>query len=509
MPAQLILLNPSKPRRVLVGRGVPRSTVRLGSAVRRAVAESKVRSNPSSNRKESKMAKHRKNPSYGKRKNPSRRKSRRNPDAPAGKKSRRPRKEVMAERLSKVSGAFTADQMAALMAALAPSRAPRAPRVSRSAEELRAIRLAAAAKGREKRMANRLAAIEAAGGETAYRAGQKARGAQRAAERGAIPRQVIRGVLTGQLSSADVRRLVKTARGSRGGKGAAKRLQSQYVAVMRGLRSGRIGKRVASLAGGRIEDGWRMSKVPKGQKAGISAKLARTYMAAKKLTLGLRPGTPAHTVAKQFGLTSLPNSGGIVKTFTGDFVSGLPMVALGAAGLAAVGWGLSKVVPMVAGKLPESVRKFAPPVLAYSIGIAGAALMKQSPKTAKYSGAVAGAGMAIAALGVLNAVKMGDKSLAATVAPGVLTLGEYHMGEYHMGDYDFTPTIGDSEGYRVGAPGMNVDDASLSGVEEVSMRRLQAPRGQPMPRHDTRRDSVDPEISQFSGTLAGDMFDGE
>lgn len=224
---------------------------------------------------------------------------------------------------------------------------------------------------------------------------------------------------------------------------------------------------------------------------GPGAKTARAYLSAKRL---IRGGDPAALqVAKALGLTALPNAGGWMNSVK----LGLPIMAAAAGGVLAIAWGASMLLPKIQDKVTNpTAKKWLAPGIALVAGLGGAWLLQKNKSTAKWSGALLAGGGAVAALAYLvSSTDAAGVSLASKVGKGVLTLGDYHMGmtvgDYHMGD----------------VAQLNVGDYHMGDIVHDNRRRELAPAGQPMPRHDTRRDNVDSYIDQFNGTLAGDMFD--
>lgn len=517
MPAQLILMNPSRPGRARAGRA---GGTKLGAAVRRALDKAAGRrGNPATARqmrvaqkfnasgkhqkgtltprrvenliqqavmeeqrrarvrkikadraakkaakqaagsprtinKEKHMARKKKS---ARRSNPSRKhvSRRRNPDAP---KTRKPRV-TKAARLGKLaqSGAFSAEQVALIMSTFgAGPKKTRKPGVKR-------VKLTEAQKiaRRESRKA--------------------ANKGFRATAKGAVL-QAFKAMRAGQISPREYGALIGA------GRKGQKRAASRYAKMMRKPAT----RTSAELYGPTHVRAFAWKNQTAKKSAG--RKMANLYLTVKR-KLKLETDPTARLIAKQLGLTSIPNAGGI-KGVISDLKATLPMAAFAAGGIALVGWGVSKAIPWVESKVSPEYKKYLVPGMALVVGLGGAAVMKKYKGLAKYSGAVAVGGVAIATMAVLNSSAWAGadgKTLASKIAPGVLSLGDYHMGlsvgDYHMGGR------------------LNVGDYHMGDIEEVNARRQLAPAGQPMPRHDTRRDGVDSSIDQFNGTLAGDIFD--
>ena len=346
-------------------------------------------------------------------------------------------------------------QLAAIMGALAPGR--RAPKVWAPGEK------AAAAK------AARARAIAKAGGAEGWKRLQ----AESRATKYGVADQTWAAFRRGEISIRDVSRLSKL-----GTKLQRRRIKSSARKVMRPA------TRASAYAHGArhiFAQQFTRKEYPKGP----AKNLAKSYLSAKKFMILGRSDPLAMKIAKTLGLSGLPN---------GELQLSLPIVALTMGGVIAVGLGVSKILPMVVSKVGPGAKKWVLPGLALGVGIGGSLLMKKYPGIAKFSGAVLAGGAAIAALAIVNMKDASGASFASKNAPA-LALGDYHMGltvgDYHMGD----------------VAQLNVGDYHMGAIAYDNARRQLAPPGQPMPRHDTRRDGVDSYIDQFNGTLAGDMFD--
>lgn len=223
-----------------------------------------------------------------------------------------------------------------------------------------------------------------------------------------------------------------------------------------------------------------------------AGKLARVYLRAKKLDRDavFAKDQTAQQVADALGLTALPNPAG------GDLAGTAMIMGSTAAGIGAVWFATAKLSSSVKGMLPDAVKPYAAPLIALALGVGGSWAMKKSPALAKFSGAVLVGGVATAFTAFVQAKDAAGASIESKYG---LALGDYHMGEMPR------LTVGE---YHMGAPTqLNIGEYHMGQIDVISDRRMLAPAGEAMPRHDTRRDNVDQSITSFGGTLAGDIFD--
>lgn len=360
------------------------------------------------------------------------------------------------------------------------------------------------------RRAAREAAVAAAGGEKEYQKLLRASAGERRKERYASIDQAVAAFQRGELSRSEYASLIRAARAQRGQKP-----RRRIAKVMKIIRSGKPTKSTVYLFGPRHEQAFglagqkrvRRDRVIKsGKNKGkvvqqlvypTSAALARSYLSVKRQTAGLKRGTADYALAKNLGLLGLPNA-----NWTPDTSIKGAALAFGYvfAGAAAVGVALRWVLPMVKSRLSPALQPYVVPVGALAVGLGGGALaMKMKSPAAKWiGGAMFIGGTAVAAFKTMEAVKIGGQSMASFVdgGQGILSMGDYHMG-MRVGDYHMGGEVAK----------LNVGDYHMGQIDVVTDRRMLAPPGEPMPRHDTRRDNVDESITAFTGSLAGDIFD--
>lgn len=228
--------------------------------------------------------------------------------------------------------------------------------------------------------------------------------------------------------------------------------------------------------------------------------MARAYMSAKS-AMGKYTDRNSQRVARALGLSALPNPS--LKSVGQDFMTFIPMAALGIGSIWGLSWGLSKVKPSVRSWWPSVAPGYVDAGVALLGGFAAGQAVKwlgssmggkSGDAAQKWSALFTCGGIALAAVSLSKAVQVSGKSISDHV--GLAGMGDYHMGmtvgDYHMGGQ---------------AAQLNVGDYHMGQIDVITDRRMLAPPGEPMPRHDTRRDNVDESIQTFTGSLAGDIFD--